>query len=378
MLVVCEVSRPTEYPPSEIWQMQSTQELVGILQDYFIDNHARLTFIASYLLALIKTRSVNGTMLADAFTGYASSESVYRRIQRFFAECYFGDTHLAAIVLSLAKKQEYRGRTGFILCIDRTIWQIGSLWVNILMVSVVQGDTSYPLVWMFLPKRGNSSTTERMTLMERVLAVLPPEQILCLTADREFIGHQWFQWLRRIGIDFSCRIRANTTIRRNKSDVHISTLFAHLPLNTTLCCGRINLMGCRLWVSGCRLEDDYCIVVSATLPDDQALELYAKRWAIETLFAGLKSRGFHLEETHMTKTERLSTLLNLLALAFVWAHLVGEWLAAQRAIALKKHGRKAKSTFRLGLDFMRKAALNLHSQKAHDDLKDAIKILSCT
>ncbi len=265
MLVVCEVSRPTENPPSQIWHMQSTQELVYVLRGYLIDNHARLTFIASYLLALIKTRSVNGAKLASAFAGYAKSESVYRRIQRFFAECYFCDTHLAAIVLSLATKQEYRGRRGFILCIDRTIWQIGSLWVNILMVSVVQGDTSYPLLWRFLPKRGNSSTEERIALMQRVLAVLAKEHILCLTADREFIGHRWFHWLRRHGIDFSCRIRANTTIRRNKRDTHISTLFAHLPFASMLCCGRIHLMGCRLWVSGCRLEDDYCIVVSASL-----------------------------------------------------------------------------------------------------------------
>lgn len=378
MKVVCEVSTPTEYPSSKIWQMQCTQELVCVLTDYFIGHRARLTFMANYLLALIKTRSVNGAKLAYAFEGGAASASVYRRIQRFFAECSFSDNHLTAIVLSLAKKQEYQGRRGFILCIDRTLWQIGSLWVNILMVSIVQGDTSYPLVWMFLPKRGNSSTAERKALMQRVLTVLPQEQILCLTADREFIGHAWFQWLRQSGIDFSCRIRANTTIRRSNHDVHISTLFVHLPLQTTLCCGRINLMGCRLWVSGCRLEDDYCIVVSATLPDAKALQLYAKRWAIETLFAALKSRGFNLEETHMTKTERLSTLVNFLAFAFVWAHRLGEWLTEQKPITLKKHGRKAKSTFRLGLEFLRKAAFNLHSRQAQDNLRDAFKILSCT
>lgn len=358
--------------------MQSTQELVAVLQDYFIDNRARLTFIAQYLLALIKTRSVNGTLLASAFTGLATSESVYRRIQRFFAECSFSDNHLAAIVVSLAQRQEEKGRRGFILCIDRTIWQIGSLWVNILMVSIVQGDTSYPLVWAFLPKRGNSSTAERTALMKRVLAVIPKEQILCLTADREFIACAWFQWLRQHGVPFSCRIRANTTIRRNNQDVHISTLFSHLSGNTKFKCGRLQMMGCRLWVSGCRVEDDYCIVVSATLSDTHALELYAKRWAIETLFAGLKSRGFNLEQTHMTNTVRLSTLLNLLALAFVWAHRVGEWLAAKQAIALKKHGRKAKSTFRRGLDFLRKAALNLHSQQAQDELREAFRILSCT
>lgn len=363
--------------------MQSTQELVAVLQDYFIDNRARLTFIAQYLLALIKTRSVNGTMLASAFTGLATSESVYRRIQRFFAECSFSDNHLAAIVVSLAQTQQDKGRKGFILCIDRTIWQIGSLWVNILMVSIVQGDTSYPLVWTFLPKQGNSSTPERIALMKRVLAILAKKQILCLTADREFIGCAWFQWLRRHGVPFSCRIRANMTIRRNNRDVHISTLFSHLSGNTKRKCGRLQLMGCRLWVSGCRIENDYCIVVSATLGDTHALELYAKRWAIETLatmvaFAGLKSRGFNLEQTHMTSTKRLSTLLNLLSLAFVWAHRVGEWLATTQAITLKTHGRKAKSTFRRGLDFLRKAALNLHSQQAQDELRESFKILSCT
>lgn len=145
--------------------MQSTQEPVRILQGYFIDNHARLTFLSSYLLALIKTRSVNGITFAGAFTGQSSSESVYRRIQRFFAACYFDNGCHAAIVLSLAKKQEYRGRTGFILCIDRTLWHIGSLWITVLMVSVVQGDTSYPLLWTLLPKCGNSSTAERTTLL---------------------------------------------------------------------------------------------------------------------------------------------------------------------------------------------------------------------
>ena len=109
MLVVCAVTRPTENPPSEIWQMQSTQELVYVLTGYFIGNRARLTFMAQYLLALIKTRSVNGATLADAFIGRASSASVYRRIQRFFAECSVSDNHLGAIVLSLGRKHQYRG-----------------------------------------------------------------------------------------------------------------------------------------------------------------------------------------------------------------------------------------------------------------------------
>jgi polyribonucleotide nucleotidyltransferase len=80
-------------------------------------------------------------------------------------------------------------------------------------------------------------------MMQRILAVLPKEQIFCVSAEREFIGHEWFQWLRRNDKDFSCRIRTNTRMRMNNRDVHISTLFTHLALKTTLCCGRINPMG---------------------------------------------------------------------------------------------------------------------------------------
>ncbi|MBK8537096.1 MAG: transposase [Candidatus Competibacteraceae bacterium] len=37
--------------------------------------------------------------------------------------------------------------------------------------------------------------------------------------------------------------------------------------------------------------------------------LYKERWQIETLFSGLKSRGFNLEETHVTDPERIKRLL---------------------------------------------------------------------
>jgi transposase len=46
----------------------------------------------------------------------------------------------------------------------------------------------------------------------------------------------------------------------------------------------------------------FLIVVSFNKPE-QALEYYAKRWQIETLFRGLKSNGFILENTHVTRLD---------------------------------------------------------------------------
>ena len=86
---------------------------------------------------------------------------------------------------------------------------------------------------------------------------------------------------------------------------------------------------------------------------------YARRWGIETLFGCLKSRGFRLEETHLTAPDRLSKLLVVLTLAFCWAHAVGVWLAQQKPLNIKKHGRAAKSLFRYGFDHVRHIIVNI-------------------
>ena len=39
-----------------------------------------------------------------------------------------------------------------------------------------------------------------------------------------------------------------------------------------------------------------------------------------------------------------------LAIAFYWAYKTGEWRNEQKEIKIKKHGRKAISYFRYGLD----------------------------
>ncbi len=96
------------------------------------------------------------------------------------------------------------------------------------------------------------------------------------------------------------------------------------------------------------------------------------------LFGCLKSRGFRLEETHVTDPARLKKLLALLALAFCWAVIVGEWLVAQKPLKIKKHGRLAKSIFRHGLDHLRRILCNLQSLAQQVALRRVIQLLSCT
>lgn len=82
-------------------------------------------------------------------------------------------------------------------------------------------------------------------------------------------------------------------------------------------------------------------------------ENHVRCWETETMFRALKSAGFNIEDTHLTDLYRISKLLLLVMIALVWCYDVGEYVQHNiREIKVKKHGRKAKSIFRYGLDIV--------------------------
>ena len=119
--------------------------------------------------------------------------------------------------------------------------------------------------------------------------------------------------------------------------------------------GRKPVYGNLVYVAGMKIEKDYLIIVTNGSPED-AIKIYAERWQIETLFGCLKSKGFNFEDTRLIKRERIKKLVAVLALAFCYAHLAGEWSHRhESAIRLKKHGRLQESYFRRGLENIKEA-----------------------
>ena len=100
----------------------------------------------------------------------------------------------------------------------------------ILLFSIAWQGSSIPIVWICLMKSGgNSNTKERITLMKRLLKLIPAEKIDSLLADREFIGEQWFQWLKDEGILFRLRIRKNMMIKgKHGQEARAEWLFRHV------------------------------------------------------------------------------------------------------------------------------------------------------
>jgi hypothetical protein len=338
-------------------------------------NRARINFAAKFIVALIQVRSVNLAEVASVFAGAALKESHYKRIQRFLRHFELPYAGVAAFVLRLLGVP-----APWVLTIDRTDWYLGQTPLNILALGVVHQGTAFPILWAVLPKKGCSSTAERIALLDEFGRQFGFSAVAYLCADREFIGKVWFSYLRRTGIACRVRIRANTQVTNRRGHrVAARQLFRHCRVGQgeALAGARV-IWGERWHVSGMRLPKGEYVIVVAEREVSTALEDYAKRWEIETLFGCLKTRGFCLEATHVTETERLKKLLALVALAFCWAHVTGEWLSAQRPLPIKKHGRKAVSIFRHGLDHLRRILCNQLCEAERVALRRVIKLLSCT
>jgi len=191
-------------------------------------NMARIKFIGLFICSLCKVQTVCFEKLAVSFDSPVRIDSSLRRVQRFMS-AYLLDTKLIArlIFALLPHKPPYR------LSMDRTNWKFGSKNINILVIAIVYDGVAFPIVYRMMPKTGNSSTLERIGLMEQYILLFGINSIDCLLADREFIGDQWIRFLNDNRIRYHIRIRENfwVVIPKNGHRVKASWLFNHVKIN---------------------------------------------------------------------------------------------------------------------------------------------------
>ena len=322
------------------------------------------------LIALVQEKTVNLVSLSLAFQGVTQPESSYRRIKRFFSEIRLDKVKVARLILALLPPPPYT------VCVDRTNWQFGKVDINILVIAIAHRGVAFPVVWTLLPKAGNSSSDERIDLLQRFFELVAAKDIAFFLADREFIGATWFNYLDKRRVPFAIGIRNNSLCN---TWCPVYGLFASSPIGELkLLMNSYDIYGCSLRLAGMKLNArDYAIIATKRSPA-RAFVAYKRRWDIEMLFSALKTSGFDIEATHLTCLSKLDTLFSVLAIAFAWAHHVGEWLhdSKTKALKLKAHLRREKSFFRHGLDHLRHLLKNICFKS--DDLLFCIHLLSRT
>lgn len=285
--------------------MVDLQNTLSSLDDYFTLNRGALETLKELCLGLFKARTVNlQEICADYSAGNFASNM--RKIERFFQMRELREEEVIKFIID----RLFGDEALLTLAIDRTEWQFGSCWHNLLCISVLYGNTAIVIGVLPLERRGNSNTKQRIGLLQTILSVIPKSRIAALLGDREFIGDEWLQTLKKLNIPFVMRIRDNITVSTQEKTDKIS---AFIPKEGQEYIHNIHCGTGLFDLSLKKCKQDNLALISSGIADP--IQFYRKRWAIETGFKCLKTGGFNLEDTHLKIPKRVKLLTQICALA---------------------------------------------------------------
>ena len=329
------------------------EALSQLLSNHIEMHPARRSLFVGMVFAMLQVGKSTLKGLAEGISSKSSKESKIRKIQTFFKEQkidWIAAGLVIVMLLGISDKVK--------IILDRTNWKYGKSNINYFVASIEFFGTAIPLCWILLDKRGNSSTTERIQLMEMVFKIISPDRIECLLADREFIGDEWFDWLDSKQIPFVIRIKENFVVydaeENSNCGIPLALLFASLKKNKIKTV-EVNMWGKMRKISAKRLNDGSLLILTTNLllSGEALCDLYKQRWAIETIFKALKTKGFNIEDSHMINLEKRSKLFFIATLAAIIAIKSGLIYHQKKPIIVKNHGRSLLSFFSYGLDYLR-------------------------
>lgn len=322
------------------------QTLFNTLQENLQLPPNKIKYFISFIESIIQSKTVNLEQISQVINPDIKSESNYRIIQRFFKEFNFVFTYFSKLLMSFIPKEKR------ILIIDRTQWKD----INIFFLCVEYQGIGIPILWECLDKKGSTNTLERESLIQDYINIFGKDSIEYLTADREFIGKNWFNWLNEQKIKFLIRIKSNFLVDNNfKNKKKVKGIFRYYSPKIKI----LNLFGTELRIMGKRVNSKELLIV-ATNSDELQLEDYSKRWLIENMFSCFKKKGFNLESTKMTDNYKIEKLVAIISIAYCWCISVGKHFKTKDSRFRKDLGYYSKSIFKIGLERIAKSILHQH------------------
>jgi hypothetical protein len=280
--------------------------------------------------------------------------SEIRRIQRFFETMVIDYKAFGKMICSMLALG-YKVR----IILDRTNWKFGKKNINIFVATVIcdnfesKQSFAVPIVWEMLEKQGISNTAERKTIMQQVMDIVGRDNIEVVMGDREFIGEEWISFLLDEMLPFIMRIRGSIYVEYKGKKALVKTLCKDLRIGEK----RewiVKLNGKKIRLAATLSKDGELVAVIASLDvQGSLLTEYRLRWLIELFFKSIKSRGFNIEETHMTDPSKIKVLFAMLAYATALSVQAGIVRDYFDPIEIKNHGRPTYSLFTYGFDVIR-------------------------
>lgn len=301
--------------------------------------------------------------------------TVYTRLIRFFKIKNI-DAFCVGIIRMIIYLVDFKGLV--YMSLDRTNWKIGGNNINVLFIGLLLPNGIFiPVIWQLYNKRGNTSEDERCELISRFFKVWPPDKEIEITllGDREFIGLNWFGFMKSVGISFVVRARMQDywgevaatlgktidktekhifrTVRKNgyfqtpiilKGELYYYTVFQNKSKRKTK-------------------DDQWLILISDKNDIEWISTSFPKRWGIEVFFYHCKTNGFNLQDLNLVNLVKAQLMMGVVAVCYILSIKNGIELQRTTKIKVKNYnGKKLKSIslFRLGYDNLK---IKIHTMR---------------
>ena len=273
--------------------------------------------------AMMEARTANTAMLANMApltTERADSRQQWLRrlLKNELLDCA---AIMKPFAMAALKEAAALGKV-VMLSMDQT--DIGKQFA-VLTISVRVGDRSLPLAWYAEAGEANIGFAGQLTLLERVLGWLPEGARVMLLGDRFYPSARLIAWLQTHGWHYRLRLKSNLSVDVGCREINSTGQLAegvserYAPNARLFECGIETNIGV-LHEPG---HKEPWIIAMDCKPTKAAVRDYGARWCIEPMFADFKSRGFGLEDTHLTEPDRLERLMLIMALAMHWCVRAG-------------------------------------------------------
>jgi hypothetical protein len=229
-----------------------------------------------------------------------------------------------------------------------------------LMVSVIYQGRSLPIAWLVVRgKKGHFPQHMHIQLVEEIKRIVPEDAEVHFLGDGEFDGTDLLAKFAEYGWHYACRTGTNISVfadgkKSNCGDLGSGIqpgqriLFKDIAF-TNERYGPINLV---VWWGKDHKEPIY-LVTDLESPAE-ACQVYKKRFRIETFFSDQKSRGFHIQKSHLSNPDKLSRLLMAAGLAYIWIVYLGNRCKNTGAHKLIHRTHRCDlSLFQLGLRYLK-------------------------
>jgi hypothetical protein len=313
-------------------------------------NQARhMNTLAALISGIVGSRRVSLPEVASKMPDGAKRESRVKRFARWMQNERI-DTEVYFLPFARDLLAVLAERT-LVLAIDGS--EVGRGCMT-LMVSVLYRKRALPVAWLVVEgNKGHLPEDTHLMLVEQVQAVIPDEADVIFLGDGEFDGIDLQHALAAAGWFYVCRTAKN--IQLCEEGFWFS--FEDLGITPDRCISIPNVQftqhayGPVLAIAWWDAAYDAPIYLVTNLElAEEACDWYRKRFRIETFFSDQKSRGFHLNKSHLADPQRLARLMVAACLAYLWIIFLGVLAKRDSWVAIiHRTDRCDLSLFQLGL-----------------------------